>query len=58
MMAPHLAPTGAGSEVERPHQTMRVELFAAADGQHATQAGLHAALSRSLPGTVSSSAVA
>jgi len=37
---------------------MRVEFFAAADGQHVTQAGLQAALSRSLPGTVSSSAVA
>jgi hypothetical protein len=42
----------------RPHKTMRVEFFGAADGQHAILAGMQAALSRSLPGTVSSSAVA
>ena len=50
-MAPHLAPNGAGCrKVERLHKTMRAEFFAAADGQHATLAGLQAALSRSLHG--------
>jgi hypothetical protein len=59
MMAPRLALTGTGCrKVERPHQTVRVEFFAAADGGHATLAGLQAALSCSLPGTVSFSVVA
>jgi len=50
---------GAGCrKVERLHKTMRTQFFAAADGRHATLAGLQAALSRSLPGTVSSLAVA
>jgi hypothetical protein len=46
MMAPRLAPTDAGG------------VLRAADGRHATLAGLQATLSRSLPGAVGSSVVA